>query len=297
MTGIINSCFSHAVAIAEGKFLTNLSPSIKKKNSVGVDEDVPVIPAPSDSIFSGEIDASIDDEDTEEEIEALIKDAEAACANLPADSEQVKLVSALLLKVRGFIAKVFTFKIPEGYCSSILSQWQVRRSPQAKKYFKKCCEDALNEKLELLPYCKTRWGSWNGVITRLLILKKASQTSSYDDIVAYISFFQAVKMFVNNADDSDDVPNVDKNQPKYASYRISETEWDLLTMIQKVLAVRHFSGSVWAHHQFIYLVGSSKCPRSLFCRILPNSMANSPTLRRLHSPVAGILRRYQDGSA
>ncbi|KAG0695466.1 hypothetical protein DFH29DRAFT_1005444 [Suillus ampliporus] len=174
-----------------------LSPSIKKKNSVGTDKDVSVIPPPSDTL--GEINAGADDEDTEEEIEALIQDAETACVNLPAGSEQVKVVSGLLLKVRGFIVKV-------------------RRSPQAKKYFKKCCENALDQELELLPYCKTRWGSWNGVIARMLLLKKA------------------VKTFINTADDSDDVPNVDKHQQKYASYRVSETEWDLLAMILKVLA-------------------------------------------------------------
>ncbi|KAG2123483.1 hypothetical protein DEU56DRAFT_49781 [Suillus clintonianus] len=157
-----------------------------------MDEDVPVIPPPSDDISMGEIDASADDEDTEDGIEALIREADTACANLPAGSEQVKVVSGLLLKVR--------------------------RSPQAKKYFKKCCEDALDQELELLPYCKTRWGSWNGVIARMLLLKKA------------------VKIFINTADDSDDVPNVDKNQRKYASYRVSDTEWDLLTMIRKVLA-------------------------------------------------------------
>jgi hypothetical protein len=86
---------------------------------------------------------------------SFIQDAETACANLPAGSEQVKLVSGLLLKVQGFIAKV-------------------RQPPQAKKYFKKCCEDALQQELELLPYCKTRWGSWNGVIAQMLLLKKVS---------------------------------------------------------------------------------------------------------------------------
>ncbi|KAG2047479.1 hypothetical protein BDR06DRAFT_976714 [Suillus hirtellus] len=49
---------------------------------------------------------------------------------------------------------------------------KVRHSPQAKKYFKKCCQDAWNEVLKLLPYCKTHWASWYGVITRLLILRK-----------------------------------------------------------------------------------------------------------------------------
>ncbi|KAG1724900.1 uncharacterized protein EDB91DRAFT_1255039 [Suillus paluster] len=81
-----------------------------------------------------------------------------------------------------------------------------------------CRYYALQQELELLPYCKTRWGSWNGVIAQMLLLKKA------------------VKIFINTTDDSDDVPNVDKHQRKYASYHVSETEWDLLAMIRKVLA-------------------------------------------------------------
>ncbi|KAG2065553.1 hypothetical protein BDR04DRAFT_1161279 [Suillus decipiens] len=128
-----------------------------------MDKDIPVIPPPSDNMSMGEIDASADDEDTENGIEALIKEADTACANLPAGSEQ--------------------------------------------KYFKKCCEDALDQELELLPY------------SQMLLLKKA------------------INIFINTADNSDNVLNVVKNQQKYVSYCVSDTEWDLLTMIQKVLAV------------------------------------------------------------
>ena len=63
-------------------------------------------PKPSNDISSGETDGDSDDEDTEEDIEALTKEAETALVKLPAGSEQVKLTSALLLKVCGFIAKV-----------------------------------------------------------------------------------------------------------------------------------------------------------------------------------------------
>ncbi|KZP32734.1 hypothetical protein FIBSPDRAFT_722512, partial [Athelia psychrophila] len=88
----------------------------------------------------------------------------------------------------------------------------VRCSPQAKKYFRKCCADAKVKLLELLPYCKTRWGSWEGVIARLIIFKA--------------------------------VPNVDKGQPKYSSYRLSDDEWDLLRLIQIVLKIRNHSHDI-----------------------------------------------------
>lgn len=63
----------------------------------------------------------------------------------------------------------------------------------------------------------------------------ASTQESKPDLFSFSSYihraqlFQAIKMFINTADDSDDVPNVDKNQQKYASYHVSDTEWDLLT--------------------------------------------------------------------
>ena len=48
---------------------------------------------------------------------------------------------------------------------------------------------------------------------------------------------QAVKTFVNTADDADNAPKVDKGQPKYGNYQFSENEWKLLVLIQKVFEV------------------------------------------------------------
>ena len=97
--------------ISEGKFLSTLSPGVKKKHTVApgsLGKDNPTVPTlkPSNDISSREFNADADDEDTEEDIEALAKETEAALVALPAGSEQVKLTSALLLKVCGFIAKV-----------------------------------------------------------------------------------------------------------------------------------------------------------------------------------------------
>jgi len=112
---ISNSCFAHAVAIAEGKFLSTLSPNMKKKHSAlpaGTEGNIVMpTPEPSNNISSGEVDHNAVDEDTEEDIEALTKEVEAAFARLPAGSEQVRMTSTLLLKVRGFIAKVCDLKL------------------------------------------------------------------------------------------------------------------------------------------------------------------------------------------
>jgi hypothetical protein len=43
---------------------------------------------------------------------------------------------------------------------------------------------------------------------------------------------------MNNTDDSNEIPNVNKSQPKYSSYKFFEDEWKLLAFIQKVLNVR-----------------------------------------------------------
>ncbi|KAG1866727.1 hypothetical protein F4604DRAFT_1682795 [Suillus subluteus] len=81
-------CFSHAVAIAECKFLSKLSPSIKKKSKDGEFEDVPIIPPPSELNL-----LEADEEDTEEDIQALEQEVEAAQS-----SENTRAVSKLLLK-------------------------------------------------------------------------------------------------------------------------------------------------------------------------------------------------------
>lgn len=93
---MLNSYFLHAIAIAEGKFLSRLTPPSKKSSSVTT--------LSSEEVLLREVDPDIDDEDIEEEIEKLAK---AAVTNLPDNNSiQSKLVAQLLLKVRGFIAKV-----------------------------------------------------------------------------------------------------------------------------------------------------------------------------------------------
>lgn len=48
----------------------------------------------------------INNEDTEEEIEGLVKEVEVAMVELLNELEQIRLVAKLLLKAPGFIAKV-----------------------------------------------------------------------------------------------------------------------------------------------------------------------------------------------
>ena len=84
LTECCASCYSHAVALVDGTFLSALSPpsKTKKKNRDGQDED------------------------TKEKIMALADEIEAALKDLPADSEEVKNASKLLVKLHGFVAKL-----------------------------------------------------------------------------------------------------------------------------------------------------------------------------------------------
>lgn len=124
------SCFSHAVHLAKAAFLTVLSP--RKKDSSG--KEIPVLDAPR-----GSADSVIDpdNEETEEEVDTLMKELAEAVNAMPAGSDETALLAGLLLKVCGFVSKM-------------------RRSLQAKKFFTKCCGDAKDAVLDLLPFCKTQ---------------------------------------------------------------------------------------------------------------------------------------------
>lgn len=82
------SCFGHAVSLAQKAFLNALNMKIGK---------------------TSEEDGDDDDEETEEEVQKLLKDVEAAVATLLPDSDEAKLLTTLLIKVRGFISKVSCF--------------------------------------------------------------------------------------------------------------------------------------------------------------------------------------------
>jgi len=81
---MLNSCFSHAIAIAEGKFLSRLTlPS--KKNSLCA--EILITTLASDEASPGEVDPKMETEDTEEEIQELTRLVQAATADVPHKSD------------------------------------------------------------------------------------------------------------------------------------------------------------------------------------------------------------------
>jgi hypothetical protein len=82
-------------------------------------------------------------------------------------------------------------------------------------------------------------------------------------------------MFINPADNSEDIPNVDKDQPKYGSYRLSKTEWESLILIEKVLAVR---GTI--------VITISHCLTHQICSVRPWQQSRRPFLQSITLPCA-----------
>jgi hypothetical protein len=161
-----NSCFSHAIAIAEGKFLSNLTPSSKKKPALNNQVDS----SPSEDIRAGEVDPDVDDEDTEEEIEELVKEVEEVLADLPQNSEPSKLAAKLLLKVRGFIAKVGCLFRGSHIHSPILI---FRRFADRHKQRNTSRSAAKQRVLSCLSFSPiARLVGVHGMVARLLVLKK-----------------------------------------------------------------------------------------------------------------------------
>ncbi|KAH7920372.1 hypothetical protein BV22DRAFT_1021370, partial [Leucogyrophana mollusca] len=94
---------------------------------------------------------------------------------------------------------------------------QVRLSPQAKTYFATICKEEGLTPLELIKWIRTRWGSMADLIEHLITNRLA------------------VDKFCLLADSSSKVPKL-KNK-KYADYKVSPEEWEMLNLIQEVLKV------------------------------------------------------------
>ncbi|KAL5476481.1 hypothetical protein ACEPAI_3338 [Sanghuangporus weigelae] len=149
--------------------------------------------------------ANEEDDEDEDDAEALLSVLSETIDSEKGISGEDKVLAKLLVKVRAFISKV-------------------RRSTGAKKYLRTCVGmtpsmDEQTKKLELIAYCETRWETWENVVDRIIVLQKP------------------VNYFISTADDSPDVPQVSRGQPRYDSFKFSELEWTLLGRILAVLKV------------------------------------------------------------
>ena len=93
----LNSCYAHAVSLAEEKFLKALSPSKKKSNCDGDEDLVPIVAPFSDKLAK-------DEEEREEDIQRLQDEVNDVAKN-HCNSHAIETAS-LLLKICSLIAKV-----------------------------------------------------------------------------------------------------------------------------------------------------------------------------------------------
>ena len=129
-------------------------------------------------------DINDENKDSEEAIGALLRAVEKSALtedDYDAGLEDHTLLKVLLLKVQVLIAKVW-------------------KSPQAKAYFQECCTVGVAETKvrELLPYCKTRWETWDAVLNRLLVLKKLSCIFFFISLTDTLLLLTGCKLFYIN---------------------------------------------------------------------------------------------------
>ncbi|KAG1827950.1 ribonuclease H-like domain-containing protein [Suillus subalutaceus] len=92
---------------------------------------------------------------------------------------------------------------------------QIRKSPQARTFFQQCCVEVNELKLELLKWIRTRWASLFGMLEHTFKLRKG------------------VNRFIQLADDSDEVPNLQGKS--YGAFKLSAEEWKKLELMHDVL--------------------------------------------------------------
>lgn len=108
------------------------------------------------------------EEDNEEAIETLHQKLSEIEKDPGTQLSSVQALS-LLLRIQAFITKVGEFRnFFTSYPDSLSNK--VRRCTQVKCYLKICCKNVNCTPLELIPFCRTRWGSWHGVLGWVLEL-------------------------------------------------------------------------------------------------------------------------------
>ena len=86
---------------------------------------------------------------------------------------------------------------------------QIQKSPQAHTFLKLCCREVNIPTLQLLMWIQTRWASLYNFMDRLITLRPV-RVSGHTFNIPRTVLWQAVTHFVQLADDSEDVPNLNK---------------------------------------------------------------------------------------
>ncbi|KAG1798503.1 uncharacterized protein HD556DRAFT_1305965 [Suillus plorans] len=109
----------------------------------------------------------------------------------------------------------------------IVAEDEIRKSPQARVFFKKCCTEVDLPTLKLLKWVRTRWASLFKMLEQVIRLRKG------------------VNRFTQLADDSKEVPNLQGKT--YSAFKLTQQEWAKLELIRDVL--QHYTAQEPANAQ------------------------------------------------
>lgn len=119
---------------------------------------------------------------------------------------------------------------------------QVRLSPQASAFFFKCCAEEGLPRLELVKYVRTRWSSMYDLLERAF---KLQMVYFLYLIVVVSHYYQGIIKFIQLADDSSQVPNLQKKT--YADFKLSPNEWTNLELLRQILKVSISRANSYCH--------------------------------------------------
>jgi hypothetical protein len=110
---------------------------------------------------------------------------------------------------------------------------QIRKSPQARVFFKRMCREVNIPEHDLMLFVQTHWASMFACLEWALKLRPVCSYIVCQYIV--LIHAQAIARFTQLADDSNEVPALCKK--KYIRFRLSKDEWELLKLLHEVIKV------------------------------------------------------------
>jgi hypothetical protein len=154
---------------------------------------------------------------------------------------------------------------------------QIRLSPQARAFFKKCCRECGAPDLELLTWIRTRWASLYYFLDRIIVLKAVCSSPAHR-VCCLTHSSKGVNRFTQLADESDEVPDLQKKS--YAQFKLSKADWGELDIIREVLQACYIYYDTTRETSLIsHIAGASKCSAVILNQSLPISMAHHPHSR------------------
>ena len=143
-------------------------------------------------------------------------------------------------------------------------------SPQARQYFPLCCKSDGVPVLELIKWVWTVWGSMHDLVEWFTKCK-----------VVFQNYFLSMSNFIQIFKGHPEVLSLcwwkapEAQNKKYSEYQFESGKWDILGLIQEVLAV-HFPFKIYFFSWYLMKLGIPWCPSILFIRDWANTLEDHP---------------------